>query len=115
MYRGTSNPLAATLYSAHEELENASEEERGTKVSAYRKILESSATNPQSKFLAVEWIAKYFKYFVNDSSVQEEAMNAYFDLVEDDNAPVRLKAIRGLPNICAGVPKVTGKIADVLT
>lgn len=115
MFRGAANPLAATLYSALEELEGAPEEERSQHAHAYRKILDSSATSTQSKFLAVDWIAKFFRYFCDDSSLRDLALNGYFDLVEDDNAPVRLKAIRGLPNLCAGVPAVTGKIADVLT
>lgn len=69
VFKGAANPLAATLYSAHEELEGAPEAERGNHADAYRKILDSSATNTQSKFLAVEWIAKYFRYFVDDASV----------------------------------------------
>jgi hypothetical protein len=44
----------------------------------------------------------------------ELVLDAHIDLCEDQDAVVRLHAIRGLAVLCKGVPALTGKVADVL-
>jgi hypothetical protein len=61
----------------------------------------------------VQAIPEFFGFF---PSLAQQAISAQFDLVEDPDAHIRLKAIQAMPLMCkaAGADAFTPKIADVL-
>ncbi|XP_045622396.1 apoptosis inhibitor 5 [Procambarus clarkii] len=61
--------------------------------------------------LTSQFIARFFQYF---PSHQEQALNALFDLCEDDEVTIRKQAIKDLPTLCRGHTELVPKVADIL-
>lgn len=67
---------------------------------------------PGEKRLASQFIARFFKYF---PGLAPQAINAMFDLCEDDDVNIRKQAIKDLPSICKANADNVPKIAEALT
>ncbi|MBA0839940.1 hypothetical protein Goarm_005626, partial [Gossypium armourianum] len=65
----------------------------------------------KAKQLAAQLIPRFFKFFPNLSS---RALNAHFDLIEEEDLAVRVQAIRGLPLFCKDTKEYISKIVDIL-
>lgn len=64
------------------------------------------------KRLASQFIARFFKHF---PSLANQAINALFDLCEDDEVMIRKQAIKDLPTLCKNSAENVPKIAEALT
>uniref|UniRef100_A0A0D6R7H4 Apoptosis inhibitor 5 n=2 Tax=Spermatophyta TaxID=58024 RepID=A0A0D6R7H4_ARACU len=69
------------------------------------------SSTSKAKQLAAQLIPRFFKFF---PSLSAEAINAHFDLCEEDELGIRVQAIRGLPLLCKDTPGNVPKIVDVL-
>ncbi|XP_062569449.1 apoptosis inhibitor 5-like, partial [Saccostrea cucullata] len=78
----------------------------------YLSILSATKGEPGEKRLASQFITRFFKYFPNHAGT---AINAMFDLCEDDDAMTRKQAIKDLPTLCKSAPDQVSKIASALT
>ncbi|KAJ0989411.1 hypothetical protein J5N97_007767 [Dioscorea zingiberensis] len=98
------------LYEYGERLNEA--QDKSQHLSDYEGII--SAVNGESvkaKQLAAQLIPRFFKHFPN---LYTKATTALFDLLEEDELPIRIQAIRGLPLLCKDTPEYVSKIVDVL-
>ncbi len=64
-----------------------------------------------TKRLCGQFIARFFAHFPDAGA---EALDAFFDLCEDEDDGVRLQAIRDLPVLCKVLKEFHPKIVDVL-
>lgn len=87
-------------------------EKAGEHEAEYLAILEAVKGGPSEKRLASQFIARFFKYFPNCA---EKALDAQFDLCEDDDVTIRKQAIKDLPSLCRGALEHVPKISNVLT
>ncbi|XP_061175441.1 apoptosis inhibitor 5-like [Saccostrea echinata] len=78
----------------------------------YLSILSATKGGPGEKRLASQFITRFFKYFPNHAGT---AINAMFDLCEDDDPMTRKQAIKDLPTLCKTAPDQVSKIASALT
>ncbi|KAF2893815.1 hypothetical protein ILUMI_12352 [Ignelater luminosus] len=77
----------------------------------YLEVIEATKGDQKEKQLASQIIAAFFKYF---PSLQCKAIEAIFDLCEDDEASVRIAAMKRLPALCQDKAEFVSKIADIL-
>ncbi|RZC46630.1 hypothetical protein C5167_039580 [Papaver somniferum] len=77
----------------------------------YIGIIDAAKGSVKAKQLAAQLIPRFFKFFPTLSS---KAVDAHFDLCEEDELKVRVQAIRGLPLLCKDTPEYVAKIVDVL-
>uniref|UniRef100_A0A1E1W594 Apoptosis inhibitor 5 n=1 Tax=Pectinophora gossypiella TaxID=13191 RepID=A0A1E1W594_PECGO len=77
----------------------------------YKEILAAVKGSDKEKRLASQFIAKFFNSFPN---LAEQALEAQFDLCEDDDVAIRKQAIKDLPNLCKDHKEHTQRIADIL-
>lgn len=81
----------------------------------YESILSAVSGGPSEKRLASQFIVRFFKYF---PKLEHTAINALFDLCEDDDIMIRKQAIKDLPTICRAatehVPKISEALAQLL-
>lgn len=75
-------------------------------------ILNAVKGSPGEKRLASQFITRFFKYFPSHAGT---AINAMFDLCEDDDPMTRKQAIKDLPTLCKSAPEQVSKIASALT
>lgn len=78
---------------------------------AYETILKGFEGNQAAKRLAAQFISRFFKFF---SSKADDAINAIFNLCEDEDISIRRAAIKEFPNICKGDISQLPRLADVL-
>lgn len=97
------------LYEYGERLNEAKEKSKHE--SDYIGIIAAAKGSSKAKQLAAQLIPRFFKYF---PSLSAEAINAHFDLCEEDELGIRVQAIRGLPLLCKDTPEHVPKIVDVL-
>ncbi|XP_061705820.1 apoptosis inhibitor 5 [Cydia pomonella] len=77
----------------------------------YTEILAAVKGSDKEKRLASQFIAKFFNSFPN---LAEQAIEAQFDLCEDDDVAIRKQAIKDLPTLCKDNKDHTQRIADIL-
>ncbi|KAL4714384.1 hypothetical protein ACJJTC_017679 [Scirpophaga incertulas] len=77
----------------------------------YLEILAAVKGSDKEKRLASQFIAKFFHSFPN---LTEQAIEAQFDLCEDDDVAIRKQAIKDLPVLCKENKEHTQRIADIL-
>ncbi|CAG5055936.1 unnamed protein product [Parnassius apollo] len=77
----------------------------------YLEILAAVKGSDKEKRLASQFIAKFFNSFPN---LAEQAIEAQFDLCEDDDVAIRKQAIKDLPIMCKTNKEHTQRIADIL-
>ncbi|XP_026765050.1 apoptosis inhibitor 5 [Galleria mellonella] len=77
----------------------------------YLEILAAVKGSDKEKRLASQFIAKFFSSFPN---LAEQAIEAQFDLCEDDDVAIRKQAIKDLPSLCKDNKEHTQRIADIL-
>lgn len=78
----------------------------------YTSFINAVKGGPGEKRLASQFIARFFKYF---PSLANQAINALFDLCEDDDVMIRKQAIKDLPTLCKTSADNVPKIAEALT
>ncbi|CAG9792035.1 unnamed protein product [Diatraea saccharalis] len=78
----------------------------------YLEILAAVKGSDKEKRLASQFIAKFFHNFPN---LSEQAIEAQFDLCEDDDVAIRKQAIKDLPVLCKENKEHTQRIADILS
>ena len=74
-------------------------------------VASSSSSSEAAKQLAADSLPLYFHFFPAQS---DAALSAYFDLLEDPSASVRLHAIKGLETLAKHNPALVTRLADVL-
>ncbi|CAB3228432.1 unnamed protein product [Arctia plantaginis] len=77
----------------------------------YLEILAAVKGSDKEKRLASQFIAKFFNSFPN---LADQAIEAQFDLCEDDDIAIRKQAIKDLPTLCKDHKEHTQRIADIL-
>ncbi|KAJ0179391.1 hypothetical protein K1T71_005103 [Dendrolimus kikuchii] len=77
----------------------------------YLEILAAVKGSDKEKRLASQFIAKFFNNFPN---LADQAIEAQFDLCEDDDVAIRKQAIKDLPTLCKDHKEHTQRIADIL-
>ncbi|XP_063530539.1 apoptosis inhibitor 5 [Cydia strobilella] len=77
----------------------------------YKEILAAVKGTDKEKRLASQFIAKFFNSFPN---LADQAIEAQFDLCEDDDVAIRKQAIKDLPTLCKDHKEHTQRIADIL-
>ncbi|KAK8546789.1 hypothetical protein V6N13_093832 [Hibiscus sabdariffa] len=97
------------LYEFGERLNEA--KDKSQIVKDYEGIIDATKTSLKAKQLAAQLIPRFFKFFPNLSS---RALNAHFDLIEEEDLAVRVQAIRGLPLFCKDKKEYISKIVDIL-
>ncbi|XWS12563.1 hypothetical protein CRYUN_Cryun37aG0100500 [Craigia yunnanensis] len=97
------------LYEFGERLNEAKDKSQNVK--DYEGIIDATKTSLKAKQLAAQLIPRFFKFFPNLSS---RALNAHFDLIEEEDLAVRVQAIRGLPLFCKDTKEFISKIVDIL-
>ncbi|KAA3478515.1 apoptosis inhibitor 5 [Gossypium australe] len=97
------------LYEFGERLNEAKEKSQNVK--DYEGVIDATKTSLKAKQLAAQLIPRFFKFFPNLSS---RALNAHFDLIEEEDLAVRVQAIRGLPLFCKDTKEYISKIVDIL-
>ncbi|KAK5792195.1 hypothetical protein PVK06_033309 [Gossypium arboreum] len=97
------------LYEFGERLNEAKDKSQNVK--DYEGIIDATKTSIKAKQLAAQLIPRFFKFFPNLSS---RALNAHFDLIEEEDLAVRVQAIRGLPLFCKDTKEYISKIVDIL-
>ena len=80
--------------------------------SSYDVLVQSaSSASEAAKQLAADSLPLYFHLFPSSA---DAALSAYFDLLEDPSASVRLHAIKGLETLAKQNPTLASRLADVL-
>lgn len=77
----------------------------------YLEILQSASGEAREKALACQFIPRFLKdfpHFVN------AALDAQFDLVEDEDVSIRKMAVKYLPGFCKHSEEIVAKVADIL-
>ncbi|KAG8490123.1 hypothetical protein CXB51_016007 [Gossypium anomalum] len=97
------------LYEFGERLNEAKDKSKNVK--DYEGVIDATKTSLKAKQLAAQLIPRFFKFFPNLSS---RALNAHFDLIEEEDLAVRVQAIRGLPLFCKDTKEYISKIVDIL-
>ncbi|KAH3883154.1 hypothetical protein DPMN_007104 [Dreissena polymorpha] len=75
-------------------------------------IISAVKGGPGEKRLASQFVTRFFKYF---PKLAYQAINALFDLCEDDDINIRKQAIKDLPSLCKVDKDHVPKIAEALT
>lgn len=92
-----------TLSDAKEKIAQHSQE--------YLEAIEGTKGDEKEKKLAAQIISKFFKHF---PSLQLQAIEAIFDICEDDETSIRIAAMKTLPSLCKENKEHIGKVADIL-
>jgi len=100
------------LYKDCETLDNA-KEKAGEQKEAYLSIISGVQGGNAEKRLASQFIVRFFHHFTD--SLAESALNAMFDLCEDEDVAIRKQSIKDMPRICNHNKEFLPRIADVLT
>jgi len=97
------------LYELCEVIDSATDK---TQCSAeYNTILSGTKGGANEKRFASQLIVRYFHHF---AELKDQALDAMFELCEDDDVNIRKSVIKELPSLCKEGGKHVAKIADVL-
>lgn len=80
-------------------------------VSEYAEIIGAVKGSINDKKLASQFITRFFKHF---PTLMDQAIEALFDLCEDEDVSVRKQAIKDLPSLCNENNEYTPKVTDIL-
>ncbi|KAI5732925.1 hypothetical protein M8J76_005710 [Diaphorina citri] len=80
-------------------------------VAEYADIIGAVKGSVNDKKLASQFITRFFKHF---PSLMDQAIEALFDLCEDEDVSVRKQAIKDLPSLCKENNEYTPKVTDIL-
>ncbi|XP_043702241.1 apoptosis inhibitor 5-like protein API5 isoform X2 [Telopea speciosissima] len=97
------------LYEYGERLNEAKDKSQNVK--DYEGIIRAAKGSIKAKQLAAQLIPRFFKFF---PSISSQAVEAHFDLCEEEELGIRVQAIRGLPLFCKDTPEYVSKIVDIL-
>ncbi|XP_010260402.1 PREDICTED: apoptosis inhibitor 5-like protein API5 isoform X2 [Nelumbo nucifera] len=97
------------LYEYGERLNEAKDKSQNVK--DYEGIVRAAKGSIKAKQLAAQLIPRFFKFF---PSLSSQAVEAHFDLCEEEELGIRVQAIRGLPLFCKDTPEYVSKIVDIL-
>ncbi|XP_050411113.1 apoptosis inhibitor 5 isoform X2 [Patella vulgata] len=78
----------------------------------YLSFIDAVKGGAGEKRLASQFITRFFKFFPDCAA---KAVNALFDLCEDNDVNIRKQAIKDLPNVCKVQPEQVTKISGALT
>ncbi|EDW90172.1 apoptosis inhibitor 5 homolog [Drosophila yakuba] len=98
------------LYKCYEILSEAGEK-ISEHVDEYTEILKAVKGTSKEKRLASQFIGNFFKHFPD---LADTAIDAQFDLCEDDDTQIRRQAIKDLPKLCQGNADATIRVGDTL-
>lgn len=88
-------------------------EDAGKHTETYLNIISGTKSGSKEKQLAAQFIARFFKYFPKEMPI---AIDAIFDLCEDDDVNIRKTAIKDLASLCKDCAvEHLNRIADILT
>lgn len=114
-----SGDIISDLYSASAKLSAATASGDAARIAAeapaFRFLIDSVRSSGKLmavKQLCADNIPSFLHFYA--SSYGAAALEAQIDLLEDDEAAVRIYAIRGLERICKFTPAYTARIADML-
>lgn len=77
----------------------------------YSEIIGAVKGSVNDKKLASQFITRFFKHF---PPLMDQAIEALFDLCEDEDVSVRKQAIKDLPSLCNENNEYTSKVTDIL-
>ncbi|XP_063227604.1 apoptosis inhibitor 5 [Bacillus rossius redtenbacheri] len=77
----------------------------------YLEILKAVKGSSKEKRLASQFIARFFKHFPQHANM---AIEALFDLCEDEDVAIRKQAIKDLPSLCKDSKEYITRVADIL-
>uniref|UniRef100_A0A8D9AQI4 Apoptosis inhibitor 5 n=1 Tax=Cacopsylla melanoneura TaxID=428564 RepID=A0A8D9AQI4_9HEMI len=80
-------------------------------VEEYSEIIGAVKGSVNDKKLASQFITRFFKHF---PTLMDQAIEALFDLCEDEDVSVRKQAIKDLPSLCKENNEYTSKVTDIL-
>lgn len=80
-------------------------------VGEYAEIIGAVKGSINDKKLASQFITRFFKHF---PTLMDQAIEALFDLCEDEDVSVRKQAIKDLPSLCKENNEYTPKVTDIL-
>ncbi|KAH8246639.1 hypothetical protein KR038_012184 [Drosophila bunnanda] len=98
------------LYKCYEILSEAGDK-ISEHVEEYKEILKAVKGSSKEKRLASQFIGNFFKHFPD---LADTAIDAQFDLCEDDDTQIRRQAIKDLPKLCQGNAEATTRVGDTL-
>ncbi|KAK3869268.1 hypothetical protein Pcinc_025415 [Petrolisthes cinctipes] len=98
------------LYALYNIIDDA-KDKAGEHETEFQEILTGVKGGAGERRLTSQFIARFFHHF---PSQQEQALNALFDLCEDDDVAIRKQAIKDLPTLCRDKPELVAKVADIL-
>ncbi|EDV30924.1 uncharacterized protein Dana_GF15101, isoform A [Drosophila ananassae] len=98
------------LYKCYEVLSEAGDK-ISEHVEEYKEILKAVKGTSKEKRLASQFIGNFFKHF---PELADTAIDAQFDLCEDDDTQIRRQAIKDLPKLCQGNAEATTRVGDTL-
>ncbi|KAH8409316.1 hypothetical protein KR222_000192 [Zaprionus bogoriensis] len=98
------------LYKCYEILSEAGDKV-SEHVAEYKEILQAVKGTSKEKRLASQFIGNFFKHF---PELSDTAIDAQFDLCEDDDTQIRRQAIKDLPKLCQGNAEATIRVGDTL-
>lgn len=88
-------------------------DQAGQHVETYVQLLSGTKAGTKEKTLASQFITRFFKYFPKEMPL---AIDAIFDLCEDDDVSIRKAAIKDLALVAKDCPvELLNRIADILT
>lgn len=88
-------------------------DQAGQHVETYLQIVSGTKGGSKEKTLASQFITRFFKYFPKEMPI---AIDAIFDLCEDDDVSIRKAAIKDLAMLSKDCPvELLNRIADILT
>ncbi|XP_058095709.1 apoptosis inhibitor 5-like protein API5 [Magnolia sinica] len=85
--------------------------DKSNNVNDYEGVIRAAKGSIKAKQLAAQLIPRFFSFFPGLTS---KAVNAHFDLCEEEELGIRVQAIRALPLLCKDSPEYVSKIVDVL-
>jgi len=77
----------------------------------FEEILGGVKGDEGARRMTAQFISRYFATFPNS---EEKALNALFDLCEDDDSAIRRQSITSLGVVCRGKAALVPKVADIL-
>lgn len=106
------SPAVKAILLAQEALLKVPVEERPGHVDQYNTIITMATADAQAKSMAVRLLPQFFAGI--DSETQTKALNAFLDLVEDEDTAMHEQALTKLPEFAVAVPLYVPRLADVL-
>ncbi|ODM95561.1 Apoptosis inhibitor 5, partial [Orchesella cincta] len=98
------------LYKIYDDLNSGIKKE--TSESQYKELIDAAHGSEKQKRLASQFITRFVECF---PTLEIAAIDALFDLCEDDDVSIRKQAEKDLVTVCKKLPHLVLNVADVLT